>query len=925
MMELEFCQSNHDFKSNKVKRTKQSWWWWVPIATVIKYFIWNYENIYFLILSIFQLLTLGILPQEWSPTGAFSTAIPLMICICAEILTNMVKWYKSWKMDRQENNKIYQCLHKDGHFFDKKSQELFPGDVIYLKKEDICPIDGILLDSTKNEKYSKISLALLTGESNINYATKPHKDYKLKDYEHSKLIIDEYYPHNFHNISGKIVFDDQKEIHVDGNSFIVGGSIIKSDDVYIWITRCGKDKKSYLETLRQNERKMSRIDNFVGQYMINVNVILLIGLIFIITTIKVYLSQITLLNIVFYAIQNWILFNGIIPFSVKIFLILARSLQSYLLTRKHSEITINNSLQIDDFGKIGKIISDKTGTLTRNELELSKLIQVNSNDIVDIEAYHKSHSKINLEFHKCLGLCIHQTDGDFNTAEDKTIRYKYQFLNNRISQTGSKITLFIAGDKYDFHYVEIAGFDFTFERRMSSKIVKDSKNKYFIYSKGALDVISKKVNGKYETEVKRLDEIISQKFPELRLLGCAYKEINGDDIEQAIINSHHRNMMTVQFENDLEFLGIVGIKDNLQHHVTETINRLKERDLPCSLCTGDRKITAIAIAKEAGILDNFEVFDYNLDNKDINIPNINHKTLLFSGAILELITKDSNLSQKFYEDLKRCKNFIGYNLIPDHKRKITNILETKGVRTLAIGDGFNDIGMFDVSSLSVAIKGNAFVENSADFAIQEFSNLSTLLDMSINTYYKNSHLINFVFYRCSAVIFSIVTYCLINYKLNVSLFNGFVIQAFNFAWTILGLGYYVLNDDMIKRHYSVRDFYRNKYMVFTSNEYTTIWNLAGILTGILYVLISRKWLHHSQALHDIIGLLLISVMNIKLIQHHKKNMIGILLSSLGILNFMIYTLFAGTFVSMMRDLLFASQYFWISLLGSSFVLNLFLT
>ncbi len=62
------------------------------------------------------------------------------------------------------------------------------------------------------------------------------------------------------------------------------------------------------------------------------------------------------------SIQNWILFNGIIPFSVKIFLILARQIES---KRCPDSLTVYDPTQIDDFGKINMIISDKTGTITQ--------------------------------------------------------------------------------------------------------------------------------------------------------------------------------------------------------------------------------------------------------------------------------------------------------------------------------------------------------------------------------------------------------------------------------------------------------------------------------------------------------------------------------------------------------------------------------
>ena len=77
-MELEFCKQNINFNNNEIKRTKYNILY-IPVLTTLRYFFWNYENIYFLILALFQLSTLWFIPKEWSPTGPFSTAVPLLI------------------------------------------------------------------------------------------------------------------------------------------------------------------------------------------------------------------------------------------------------------------------------------------------------------------------------------------------------------------------------------------------------------------------------------------------------------------------------------------------------------------------------------------------------------------------------------------------------------------------------------------------------------------------------------------------------------------------------------------------------------------------------------------------------------------------------------------------------------------------------
>lgn len=925
MLEFLFGKSNKDHPNNEVKRTKHSIFW-IPFLTLYKYFFWNYENIYFLFLSLFQLSTLYFLPKDWSPTGPYSTAIPLGVCIIAEIITHMISWYNDWITDYKENNREYECLDNQYKLIKKKNKDIYPGDIIHLEKEDICPVDGILIDTTNNEKYSKISLALLTGESNINYVIKPAKLFKLHDYKDYKIIISNYHQNNFNNIEGKIT-NGQQEYQLQGENFIIGGSIIKSDDVYLWVVGCGKNKKSYLKKKVKNDRNKNRIDTFVGNYMIIVNAVLLLILILITTTIKL-INNFSYRNIIFYIIQNWILFNGIIPFSVKIFLLLARNLQSLIHNYYHKNITVNNSLLIDDIAKINKILTDKTGTLTKNELEFSKVLEVWKNDIIDVESYQKNYYDIDLNFHKCIGLCIHQTEDNFSTPEDKTLRYRYQYLNNRINQTSQIITLTINNNNYDYKYVEIGGLDFTFERRLSSKIVKDvNTGEYYIYCKGALDIIGKKITPDYKDELKRLDQYISQKHPELRLLACGFRMINKNEVETALHESTNKSQMVSLLENNLHLLGILGIRDNLQDGVKETITHFNQYGLYSCLLTGDRKITALAIAKEAGIVGHEKtICDFTPEMLDKDITDIHSKTILFSGAFFDTISKDVKHSEAFYDKLALSKNFIGYNLIPEHKKKLTNILENKNVKTLTVGDGFNDIGMFHTSSVSVGIKGHSFVESNADFSIKEFRLLKQLLNISINQYNKNAQLINLTFLRASAIIMSIFTYCLIHYQQTVSLFNGFVIQAFNFAWTIFGVGYYTLKQNY-KQNYKQngnQDYYQNKYLVLTSYQNTSIWNGSGVIFGIVLTLMNHYWFSESKYFGDLCGLVLVCILNSKLVLNNDFDSIGLGMSMMGIINFMGYMFLTGSLYDVLSALITTSKYYWLSLIGLYFGINLFI-
>lgn len=877
-MDIYFNEPNNYYQNNKIKRLNHELYW-VPFYSLKKYFFWNYENLYFFLLSLFQLSTLHFLPKEWSPTGPYSTAIPLLICIILEIITDIYVWLKKYYLDYKDNNKKFTIL--DDNLIKKSIQNknIYPGHVIVLNKDDVSPIDGILINCKEN--YCKISLALLTGESQFHFINKITDNIQIPTYKKSLLKIENYFPNELTKLQANLILDDGSNIQVNGLNFVANNSIIKSDEIYLLVTRCGKEKKSF--TKQHTNVKIPRLNKHISSYMMNFNVYILIFLIFITSSIKLYyLNTFSVAKLLFFSVQNWILFNGIIPFSIKIFLILIRNIQTIFINF-NNKIYINNSLLLDDINKIDRIISDKTGTLTKNDLQFTKILEKNSDEIIDLD--DTKEIKLDINFLKCLGLCVHHYEDNFQTDEDRIIRHKYQlFKNCKIFQNNNNVNLDINNSKFSYKYIEINGIDFNFIRKMSSKIVVDNNNEYNIFSKGSINSIYNKLDQNGKKELIRLEKIISDKYPDLRLLACTFKQIKIEDLSDLD-----------NLENNLNLLGIIGIKDNLQEKVPQVIKKFNNLNKFTSICTGDRKITALVIAKEANIIENI-LNTIDLDEIDISQldfeQNLSNKTLIFSSAFLEIILKSTNF-HLFGKYLVATRNFVAYNLIPEHKKKLVLILEKNNIKTLTIGDGFNDIAMFNVSQISVSITNNQFVKENSDFNIKEFKYIIKLKKLSIDAYLKNSLLTNYTFYRTSFVTFVLFSSILIsnnNKNTNESIFNGFVIQGFNFLWTVAPIVFNSLLFD-IKKKIKNKDFLNAKIQKFSNNKITTMWILIGIIESMLITYyIFTRFKNFSQ-IKEILAFIVIFTINFKLIFYIKFNLINWILLMFGPISFIIYNFF----------------------------------
>lgn len=718
---------NQKLSNNKITRNKYPLFF-IPFLTIKNYFQ-NLENLYFLFLSLIQLSTIW--NTFWSPTGPYSTFIPLLLCVLMEIIINTYTWINNYILDYKENNKKFK-IHPDLYML---NQDLHPGIILILNKDDICPIDGILTDCI----HAKISKALINGESTYHY-----------------------------------IFKD---------SLILSGSIIKSDQVSILITACGKDKQNTIGKFL--DKRFSTIDKFIGNYMIKRNGILLLLMIIFMSS-----SPISL-------IQNWILFNGIIPFSIKIFLILSRAIQSWLI----KTIKVNNSKYIDDLDKITTIISDKTGTLTKNQLELLEIYMFND----------YSHSL------NCIKYCIHkEEDLEFDTPEDKAIFYldknSVGYLHYQKSNLGNDI---LDLNKLNLQIIERPGLKFTHQRKTSSVIIKNN-DKYYLYCKGSLNKFRQIL--KDHSQLDQIDEFLIKNKPEMRLLAFGYRELDPTEIYNE------------DLEHDLIFLGIFCFKDNLQENVKETIHSL---NLNFGILTGDRKETAIAIGKEIGIL--------------------NDDTIVFSGS-------DINRDK-----IKKTRNFIGYEMTPSDKRQVAQIFDD----ALAIGDGFNDIGMFQASQISVAIAGQSFVENNADYVVTCFQDLEQAFSLNKKSFNKNILLTKFVFLRCVFINFCSLLYLLLTNKV---LFDGWTLQAFNFLWTIFPIIYLVMKDVFVSE---------NGNLHFETDK----WNFGGI--ALAFCLISSCY----NLPHDQIVLAIIFILNAILFWYLEKDKISFLCSIAGIIFYWIKMIF----------------------------------
>ncbi|MBD3198229.1 MAG: HAD-IC family P-type ATPase [Candidatus Lokiarchaeota archaeon] len=357
---------------------------------------------------------------------------------------------------------------------------------------------------------------------------------------------------------------------------------------------------------------------------------------------------------------------------------------------------------VETLGRVNIICSDKTGTLTKNEMTVKKVYLGGKEYDVEGVGYsiegkilNNSEKPINVENDKhlkrYLEVCHYCNNSTVNPRDDGT---------NKTDVIGdpTEISLKVLAMKMDVD-TEVEKVDeipFNSDRKMMSVVVRIN-GELFSMIKGAPDVLIEKAGkGLFNGEIKPLSEIKKKylsknnEFAEnaLRVLGIAYKPLNEGYSEEEI-------------EQDFIYLGLAGIIDPARDEVKDSIEEARMAGIRTIMITGDHKITAIAIAKEIGLTDKEEAI---------------------TGAELEEMSDEELLKKVQYID-------VFARVTSEHKLRILRALKGEGKVVSMTGDGVNDAPAVKGANVGVAmgIKGTEVTREASDMILLD-DDYSTIVD-----------------------------------------------------------------------------------------------------------------------------------------------------------------------------------------------------
>lgn len=369
------------------------------------------------------------------------------------------------------------------------------------------------------------------------------------------------------------------------------------------------------------------------------------------------------------------------------------------MARKNS--IIRKLPAVETLGSSSVICSDKTGTLTQNKMKVTK--------IMDIKGESLDFQKdIILE----LGTMCTDVEEEVGEATELAIinaareqgKYKERLYQKftRINDIPFDSDRKMMSTIHKINLEKVGDDENSLEDIKITELIHNKEEKFLCVTKGAPEVILKNcskyyLNGKVnvlDNEMVRNIENINSKMAEnaLRVIAVAY----------STIPRLPSNLESETIEKNLTFVGLIGMIDPPREGVKEAVQNCKKAGIKTVMITGDHILTAKAIAKELGIMEN--------------------NNLAITGKELDRISK-----------IELEKNISKYSVFarvsPEHKVRIVEAFQKTGAVVAMTGDGVNDAPALKKADIGIAMgkNGTDVAKNAADMILAD-DNFITIVE-----------------------------------------------------------------------------------------------------------------------------------------------------------------------------------------------------
>ncbi|XP_011617455.2 probable phospholipid-transporting ATPase IH isoform X2 [Takifugu rubripes] len=652
------------FPDNRIVSSKYTFWNFIP-KNLFEQFR-RVANFYFLIIFLVQLII-------DTPTSPITSGLPLFFVIT---VTAIKQGYEDWLRHKADNS-VNQCsVHvvHHGKVTQKQSRKLRVGDVVFVKEDETFPCDLILLSSSREDGTCFVTTASLDGESSHKtyYAvqdTNACQTEKEVDSIHATIECEQPQP-DLYKFVGRInIYMDSEPVArpLGAENLLLRGATLKNTEyIYAVAIYTGMETKMALN-YQSKSQKRSAVEKSMNAYLV-VYLCILIGKAVVNTALK-YLWQADpnrdepwynqrteterQRHIVIRAFTDFlafmVLFNYIIPVSMYVTVEMQKFLGSYFIMWDDEmfdedlgeRAVVNTSDLNEELGQVEYVFTDKTGTLTENNMEFIECCvdghvyvphvicngQVLScaagMDMIDTSPGPEARVHEDLFFR---ALCLCHT---VQVKEEETVDgikhgiHQGKSTSFYISSSPDEVALVEGMKRLGFTYLrlkdnhmeilnredEVERFELlevlTFDsvRRRMSVIVRSSTGELYLFCKGAdSSIFPRVISGKVEQVRARVEH---NAVEGLRTLCVAYRPLSAEKYQEvchllstAKLALQDRDKRLAEaydlIEKDLILLGATAVEDRLQEKAADTIESLHKAGIKVWVLTGDKMETAAA-------------------------------------------------------------------------------------------------------------------------------------------------------------------------------------------------------------------------------------------------------------------------------------------------------------------------------------------
>ncbi|VAX34013.1 Cation-transporting ATPase, partial [hydrothermal vent metagenome] len=475
---------------------------------------------------------------------------------------------------------------------------------------------------------------------------------------------------------------------------------------------------------------------------------------------------------------------------------LSLAMGSQRMARKKALIKTLTS--VETLGSVTVICTDKTGTLTQNVMEAKNFWS-------DGEIHGMEYLKNSALLAVIAGLC--------NNA---------RFIDGQYSGDPTEVALLKAvrenvGDLEGERIFEIP-FDSERKRMTTVNIIEGKK---LALTKGALESVlplcsHMLMNGKEVKMDERLREMAMDAYRSLtgmglRVLSFAYRELK--DRGTSTVNPD-------EMENGLVFAGLVGIEDPPRPEVPEAIRRCREAGIKVIMITGDGSRTAVAIAREIGL--------------------VKGEPVVIEGHEFE------RMGERELRERLSGKEVIFARMTPKYKMRVVSVLKEEGERVAVTGDGVNDAPALKKADIGIAmgVAGTDVAKESADMILLDdnFATIVNAIEEGRAVYENIKKFISYIFSSNIPEIVPYLAYVLFRIPLPLTIMQILAVDLGTDMLPALALGAEKPTRELMKQPpRSPKERLLNLRLLSRAYLFLGPIEAAAAMFGFFYVLNSGGW------------------------------------------------------------------------------------